>query len=90
MALLDPNEGVAGGNTPPKFYVVICIENLNKGFVTFDGIVAIVMLCIDKVGHEVHTIMKVMSILKGLGLKRDRSYRRRCIRYIQCPVNMNE
>ena len=27
MAILDLNEGVAGGNTPPKFYLV------NQGFV---------------------------------------------------------
>ena len=45
MALLDLYEGLAGGNTPPKFYVVI-------GFVILEGIFAIVKLCIDKVGRE--------------------------------------
>ena len=52
MELLDLYEGVAGGNTPPRVYVVICIESLKKGFVIFQGIFAIVKLCINKVGRE--------------------------------------
>ena len=39
MALLVLKMGVAGGNTPPKFYIVICI---NK-FCEFEGIFAIVV-----------------------------------------------
>ena len=50
MELLDLYEGVVGGNTPPKFYVVICIEKLKKGFVIFEGKFAIVKLCVNKVG----------------------------------------
>ena len=63
MALFGLYEGVAGGNTPPKFYVVIC-----KGFVTFEEIIAIVKLWINKIGREL--LRKyVISILKGLTIR---------------------
>ena len=47
MTLLDLYGGVAGGNTPPTFYIVTNVLKIEKGFVTYEGTFAIIKLWID-------------------------------------------
>ena len=44
MTILDLNEGVAGGNTPPKFYLVLSTYIRIKVSLLYKGTIAPIML----------------------------------------------